>query len=170
MSHSHVNSLGHGGNSDPLIGFQTRSQSGVFRTWLELMVSPGVERRIANSHKGSGSGCGSCKPLVQSAMAAVTIVELAAIDKANIIVMTASPPIDAQADFDAPRVKVWPLIFRSVASTALIVKLLWLGDLLDTWAAARAVSRGFRRASDATWFSCCRFWRVNRVSRLTYKA
>ena len=103
-------------------------------------------------------------------MAAVTIVELAAIDKANIIVMTASPPIDAQADFDAPRVKVWPLIFRSVASTALIVKLLWLGDLLDTWAAARAVSRGFRRASDATWFSCCRFWRVNRVSRLTYKA
>ena len=99
----------------------------------------------------------------------ITVLELVAIDKANIIVMIARPPIDTQADLQASEGKVWHIAFSTLAETALIARLLWLGELLHCWKASRAVSRGFRRASDATWFACCRYRAEQHVSRIAYK-
>jgi len=94
------------------------------------------------------------------------ILTLSPFDRANLLIMTYAPPIDPAQDFAALGGTPWRCIFERLAEECLIVRVYGMPHFLPAWREVRAVSRNFRRAADATWFTSSRFLATNRVEAI----
>ena len=96
----------------------------------------------------------------------VRILTLSTYDRANLLIMTYAPPIDPAQDFAALGGIPWRCILERLAAEVLIIRVFRMPHFLTAWREIRVVSRNFRRAADATWFTCCRFMATNRVEAI----